>query len=237
MSDHLDKIKKLLRLSKSSNAHEAELALARAMELAMKHGIDLAELADDAEAGGIVHRWFPLKARLAREWKLALNIAANFFEVSPCVCRNRRQVLFVGREDAITVADYIVTFLVRESRRLCAAYAEEVKAARRKMTSGKRAAFISGFFTAIGAKLTEGRFDMMRENDRFAIVLRTEKEKRDGEMGRVIGKTKTLPIKKVKRSAATLAGWMAGETTNLQRPLDGAANADGALSQGTLTLT
>ena len=168
---------------------------------------------------------------------MALNIAARFFEVSPCVCRHRRQVLFVGREDAITVADYIVTFLVRECRRLCASYAIHQKAIRRKMTSGKRAAFISGFFAAVTQRLNAGRFDMMRENERYAIVLKSEAEKRDAELGRVMGKTKTMPIKKAKFSATTVAGWSAGQQTNLNRPLDGAARAGGSLSQGTLALT
>jgi hypothetical protein len=237
MSEHLDKIKKLLRLSKSSNSHEAELALARAMELALKHGVDLADLANDAEVGGVVHRWFPMKARLAREWKLALGIAANHFEVDPCIDRRRRQVVFVGREDAVTVADYIVTFLVRESRRLCASYAIGEKVARRKITTGKRAAFITGFFVAVGSRLRDGRFDLMREDERYAIVLKSEADKRAAEMARVMGKTKNVEIKAPKRSAATLAGWSAGQTTNLNRPLNGDARPGKSLGQGALALT
>ena len=235
MSDHLDKIKKLLRLSQSANAHEAELAMQRAMELALKHGVDLASLADDAEVGGIVHRFFPLKARLAREWKMALNIAAAHFEVSPCIDTRRRRVLFVGREDAITVADYIVTFLVRESRRLCAVFADEQRAMRRKMTGGKRAAFMTGFFLAVGQRLRERRFDLMREDERYAIVLKSEADKREEEMGRVFGKTKSIQLKAPPRSKATMAGWHAGQETNLNRPLSGAAPG-AAISQGMLAL-
>lgn len=52
MSDHLDKIKKLLRLSQSANAHEAELAMQRAMELALKHGVDLAPPRSKATMAG-----------------------------------------------------------------------------------------------------------------------------------------------------------------------------------------
>jgi len=44
-----DKIKKLLRLAKSDNEHEAMLALANAAKLAAKHGVDLADLAEGEE--------------------------------------------------------------------------------------------------------------------------------------------------------------------------------------------
>lgn len=230
MENHLDKIKKLLKLSKSSNAHEAELAMAKAMEMAARHEIDLSALGDDAEVSDIIHRWFPMKARLAREWKLALNIAAAHFHVSPCICRQRKQVVLIGRSDAIEVADYIITFLVRESRRQVASFGKEQTAMRRKMTSGKRAAFIAGFFTGISQRLLEGRFDLMREDSRYALVIRTEEAKRDAEMDKVIGKTKTITTKKPRRSAATLAGYLSGRQTSLARPLPGAAPQQGVLA-------
>lgn len=49
----LDRIKKLLRLSRSSNPHEAALALQRAMDLAQINGLRLASIDPDNEVAGI----------------------------------------------------------------------------------------------------------------------------------------------------------------------------------------
>jgi hypothetical protein len=228
--NHLDKIKKLLKLSRSATANEAEVALAKAMELAARHEIDLSTLGSDNEVGDIIHQFFPTKARLAREWMSALNIAQNYFSVSVCIMRSRQQVLFVGRQDAIDIADYIVSFLVREVRRQVKDFGELEKKMRRKMTGGKRAAFVAGFFTGIGQKLQEGRFDLMREDNRYALVLSTEDKRREEAMSGIVGKTKTVIQKKPRRSAATIAGYLSGRATNLARPLPGKAATQGQLA-------
>lgn len=228
---HLEKIRKLLRLSKSANVHEAELALKRAMELAARHAVDLSDLAADAEVGGIVHRWFPIKSRLAREWKMSFNIAAAHFQVHPCISYARRSVVFVGRADAIEVADFIVSFLVREVRRQVAAFSRTEK----RMTKGKRAGFITGFFHGIHSRLAEGSFDLMREDARYAIVLKSEADKRAAELSKVIGKTTSVALKSPRRSAATLAGFISGQETQINRPLAGRPGRE-SLNQGALLL-
>jgi hypothetical protein len=48
-SDLQEKLKKLLRLSSSPNQHEAQLALEKAQELAMKYGYSLKDLTDSTE--------------------------------------------------------------------------------------------------------------------------------------------------------------------------------------------
>src|SRR5690349_5362669 len=101
---HLDKIKKLLRLSQSPNPHEAEAALKKAMEMATRHAVDLEGLRNDPDFADIIHKWFPMKARISREWQSALVIAERYFHVKPCISRARRQVVLVGRPDAIEVA-------------------------------------------------------------------------------------------------------------------------------------
>ena len=46
----LEKIKKLLRLARSANQHEAQLALARALELARAHDVAVDSLNADEQA-------------------------------------------------------------------------------------------------------------------------------------------------------------------------------------------
>lgn len=64
-----NKIKKLLRLAKSDNEHEAMQAMANAAKLAARHSIDLADLADGEERppDHIIHQWFPCGLRHSRE--------------------------------------------------------------------------------------------------------------------------------------------------------------------------
>lgn len=227
---HLDKIKKLLRLSKSPNPNEAEAALAKAMELAMRHAVDIESLRDDSEFAEIMHRWFPMKARMSREWQKALNIAEEYFHVKPCISRSRRQVVLVGRADAIEVADYIISFLVRTCRACLKTFAAGELKARRRMTSGKRAGFITGFFWGVRDRLEKGVFDLMRENSELALVLKSEETKREAVLHALVGKTVTVQHKRVRRSAATFAGFVTGREVQINRPLAGPEASQGMLA-------
>lgn len=219
---HLERIRKLLRLSKSANSHEAALAMQRAMELAAKHAIDLSTLETDPEVSDIIHKWFKAPTRLSREWKAALSLAQAYFHVTVCVSRHKAQVVFVGRTDAVDVADYIVTFLVKESRRQCAVYAVAEKQARRRMTSGKRAAYIHGFFLGVGVQLKSGLMDLMRENSELAIVIASEESKRAAKMDDLVGERSSVAAaKRPKMSAAVVSGFTAGNKTHLNRGLTG----------------
>lgn len=55
----IDTIRKLLRLTESSNEHEAALAASRAAEIAAKYGIDIAQasMAEDRPVGADRDRW------------------------------------------------------------------------------------------------------------------------------------------------------------------------------------
>lgn len=235
---HLEKIKKLLRLSKSSNRHEAELAMQRAMELGLKHQVDVAALAhNDPELAHLESRFVKAPARLSREWRFALWIAGLHFQVSVCVYAHRKSVLVVGAPDAVDVAEYIMHFLVRECRRQCGIYLANEKAAKRRASSGKRAAYITGFFAGINSRLQEGAFDLMRQNPTWALVLSSDKARRDAELERLTGAMKTMrKLKPARRSGATVAGYISGRNTQAQRPLNGPANSR-ALEQGQLLLS
>lgn len=227
---HLDKIKKLLRLSKSPNPNEAEAALAKAMELAMRHAVDIECLRDDPDYTEIMHKWFPMKARLSREWQKALAIAEGYFHVKPCICRRSRMVVLVGRADAIEVADYVISFLVRTCRACLKTFTAGELKQRRRMTSGKRAGFITGFFWGVIDRLEKGVFDLMREDSELALVLKNEETRREAVLRGLVGETVKVQHKPVRRSAATFAGFVHGSKVEINRPLAGPETSQGMLA-------
>ena len=119
----IERIKKLLRLGRSPNQHEAELAMQRAFELAEKYRIEVESLDPDDREAAVVHEWFLAGARMSFLKKRALSIVQSFFHVD--VCTSLPRVVFVGRSTDITIAHYVWEFLVTAGTRCLRAYEAE----------------------------------------------------------------------------------------------------------------
>lgn len=144
----IEKIRALLRLAKSDNAHEANLAMQRAMEIASKHCIDLSELSPDDELNKLVGDHLDLPSRLAYEWKEALNTVHAFFNVHATVLIGveSRRAQIIGTKLDIEIASYVATYLVRTCRHCLSEFKTAETAKRRKITTNKIHGFIKGFF-------------------------------------------------------------------------------------------
>ena len=124
-TDIIEKIKKLLRLARSSNPHEAQLAMQRAMELAREHDIAVDSLNPDNQVKQktVSHQDTGAKARLSYDQRYALVICQRFFHVTPVTrqkiqrdgiyARLRNFITFVGTSSAIEIALYVFGFLVQ----------------------------------------------------------------------------------------------------------------------------
>jgi hypothetical protein len=218
--EQLAKIKKLLRLSESTNPHEAALAMRRAMDLANRHNLDLASLELDEEVAHIVHRWFPVGSRLTREHQLALGIVGSYFHVEPCLSRARGAVVFVGTEMDVMVAAYVFEFLCRQSRLCLRSWQVYEKFHGRRVTCNKTANFIAGFFYGISSQLHKQRETLFMEDRKFAIVLSDQQKKRESVLSDLIGEMKALPGRKPRRNrTAIMCGFLAGENTRINPAL------------------
>lgn len=110
----VDKIKKLLALSKSANEHEAILALQRAQELMEKHGIssidvelsDVNESAVTAGTSNNMPRWL---CRLAHVVADAFGV--QWFQSSRL---GENKVVFVGIDAYAEISSYAFTVLRRQ---------------------------------------------------------------------------------------------------------------------------
>lgn len=213
---HIDKIKKLLRLSESPNENEAKAALAKAMELAMQHAVDLDEIRRESDMSDMGHRWFPCGARISLEAQHAYGIARDFFQVATCVSRAKRQIVFIGREDAIEVANYVVGFLIGACRREARIWEKLERFHRRRVTSGKRAGFKTGFMIGVRVTLADAQEKAEVASDTLAIVLASESSKREDYLAGMFGKTVNIKRRAPRKSSAAIsAGYRVGRKTQI----------------------
>lgn len=227
----IEKIRSLLRLAKSDNAHEANLAMQRAMEIAAKHCIDLAAISPDDDLNKLISDHLDLPDRLSYEWKEALSTAHQYFNVHVTVLVGffDKRARIVGTQLDIELASYVVTFLVRACRQCLAKFkAEEIKR-RRKITTDKTRNFIKGFFWGIRATLRSQQEATSEQHTGYQLMLdngRTARENAAKAFSSASGMgpatTITMPESRENRRASW-SGFLNGQKTQIQPGLRGTA--------------
>lgn len=220
----IEKIRALLRLAKSDNPNEAALAMQKALEIALKHRIDLTDISPDDDINRLIGDHLPTPSRLAREYKEALNIAHAWFNVNITVMMGASKALVVGTKLDIELASYVVTFLVRSCRDSLSKWKQEEKIRRRKTTGAKAQNFIQGFFWGVAARLREQRETMCAQNEGLAIVLSNGREAREeaakGFRGK--GRVTTVELARPRMDRrASLSGFLHGNKTDINPGLRG----------------
>jgi hypothetical protein len=211
----VEKIKKLLRLSRSANQHEAELALARALALAREHDVAVDTLNPDEQAKekAITHGDSEARQRLSYDKEYALRIVKAFFRVTP-VIRDRIEsdgrggycyvkfATFVGVASDIEVALYVYNFLVHHF-----AYCWRKNRGRLR----NRHAYVDGMFIGIYTQLQKGQPEWVSRA--HSLALRTHED----YIAAVIGKTEKHDGREPDSSSATarFRGFVQGQQTNI----------------------
>lgn len=144
MNPIIDKIRKLLRLGRDSAASPAEAAsaMAKALQLAAEHGIDLGKLpADDGKGGGMTHQTENSTKGMAQHQ--ASRLVKRHFGVQTLFDSTglKPVVHFIGLEENCHLARYCYVFLVRSMNTAWR------KRANRRLRD--REAFIRGYAVAI----------------------------------------------------------------------------------------
>jgi hypothetical protein len=226
----IEKIKALLRLARSSNRHEAELALQRAFQLAEKHKIDVTTLDPDANAEDVTHEVFGFGWRLAFLNGVMLNLCVRFFHVE--VCLKKPEVMFVGKPTDITIAWYVYGFLCQQCRKWLKQFEAEEKRARRKMSEAKRKNFISGFSYGIANQLREVKEALQIDDSKTALIL-AEREDRKRHLAETVPNTADIKLNEPRRQrGAMMEGYMRGKETRINKPLTGTAGPALTLTAG-----
>jgi hypothetical protein len=134
----IEKVRKLLALSSSSNQHEAALAAAHAQRLLAEHNLSLSELEVREEGAGEAELQV---ARSVPKWLSALfACVANGFDCFPIVTStaNCSRLRFIGVGEDPAVACCTLQFLIQELRRLASAYLRGNEAAQGRLSSADR---------------------------------------------------------------------------------------------------
>lgn len=143
MNPALEKIRKLLRLSRDAKAtaNEAAVALAKAMQLAAENGIDLDKVSTDDADASVTHRTTSAVFGVAE--RNASSLIKRHFNVDALFSKRggKAVVHFIGYPETCDLAIYVFVYLVR-----CARNAWKTRPNKRLRN---RESFIYGFFLAI----------------------------------------------------------------------------------------
>lgn len=122
----IDRITKLLALSKSSNVHEAATAAARAAELMLQYKLDAADLeiaAGEREAPEAVTEETlegDAGRRKATSWRGALaHVLGEAFNAKSYSVWGSNKIQIIGRPSDIQTVRYLFAYLGNEIERLC----------------------------------------------------------------------------------------------------------------------
>lgn len=211
----IDKIKKLLRLARSSNQHEAQLAMQRALALAREHDIAVDSLNPDEQAKEktITHRDSAEVQRMSYDKEYAVRIIQAFFHVSPVFnCRLVRPldgypyvarfVTFVGTAADAEIALYVYGFLVQHF-----AYCWRKHRGRLR----NRHAFVDGMFLGLFYKLAENQPPHHAKGNELVLAGHRS------YIEAIVGKTEKSEFKEPDgdAKAAKYAGYIQGQNTNI----------------------
>lgn len=201
----LDKIRKLLRLAKSANQHEAALAMMRAQELAAKHRVALDSINPDDTDHWVTHQSSCPWTRLPPEARYAALIVQRFFRLKYFICHRiaKQRIVFVGLRHDVEIGFYIYNFLVAHFRR------SWNKRTNRRLR--KRHDFILGMCNGIWQKLFESESSSDPAKD--TAIMATFSEYIDVHFGQLT-QSKRKPAPRISAAART-AGYRAGLNTNI----------------------
>lgn len=209
----LDRLQKLLRLARSSNPHEAALAMQRAMELAAEHRIALDQVDPDRESPRFTHRQHEDHfVRLPHEHQFAAAICKAFFDVRCIVqqvCRpgrggylQRREVItIVGTKSAVEIAHYVLGFLVHHFRFCWRKHRGRCR---------NRYAYMHGMFVGLYGKLAE-RHTAPATGHEAALVVSM-----DHYLAEHFGDLTKHGFTKPTATAAHMAGYLQGRQTEIR---------------------
>lgn len=134
----IEKVRKLLALSSSSNQHEAALAAAHAQRLLAEHNLSMSELEVREKGAGEVALEV---AKTVPKWLSSLFASvANGFDCFPIVTTTAScsRLRFIGVGEDPAVACCTLQFLMQELRRLATVYLRSSEAAQGRLSAADR---------------------------------------------------------------------------------------------------
>lgn len=235
----IEKLRKLLRLAtdKAATQGEAEAAMQKAQELALRYKVELAGL-EHAERPAEEYTEDRQQRRKTFQAKYVEWIVRKHFNVS-MVYGAGGQLFVIGKRTDIEFAKWVTEFLEGEFPRLWQSYQRETRC-----NQGARVNYFYGVYTGLDAKLTENKqrvegeaiIEAEMNGDRriaanYQLAVVSDQKALAAAMKRFHPNLKfsgrsTINIR---HESAIAAGQRAGRNININRPLGGGAGAAGRL--------
>lgn len=231
----IDKLRKMLSLSKDATGAEAETALLMATKLATKYEIDISAIQPitPEKKEEMVKEKTVVGKRLPVCHKWVAWLLNEHFKVRIIYGGNRyfgRTVYFLGRKSDVEFAKYVNDFLVEHIMRSWRYYQKA-----NNIPTSHRFSFIDGFYDGLNNKIKtskknqedesfQGMESSSRESaeNRYQLALISEKEERDAFVKKSFVSLRAAKSYQHGRydSNASSAGYAAGAATNIARPLN-----------------
>lgn len=232
----LNKLKKLLNLSKSANEHEADLALQKATALATEAGIDLAIVSAKADSEQekleMVQESIKTGQRLPSLQKYASWLLNKHFNVTVIYSGGRyfgRSVNILGDKKDVEFAKFVNEFVQEEMQRRWDYYKKS-----HGLSVTMKDTFMYNLWRGLDSKLAEAK--AAAEQTRFAAMPETERNDVKVRYGIVISDkkaavqqfvTKTYPrlsntkvsVRNFSNSTVATDGYSVGRSMNINRPI------------------
>lgn len=222
MSEHIEKIKKLLRLSKDKAATPAEAALAlkRALDLINRHNLDIDSLNLDEESEKLVYEYISVGRRISFIKRRVNGILLNYFHVR--TIWSYGQLAVVGFEHDVTIAGYVFHFLVRACTSALSQFVANERLARRKITDKKKKSFVQGWMYGVASNLRKDDQGGNLEDQKAAIIIANREKQVASYFDQVFPKTRSVKIAHEKPiKSALYRGYLEGQITSITTPLKG----------------
>lgn len=232
----LNKLKKLLNLSKSANEHEADLALQKATALATEAGIDLAivQARQDTEAEKLemVQESIKTGQRLPSLQKYASWLLNKHFNVQVIYSGGRyfgRSVNILGDKKDVEFAKFVNEFVQEEMQRRWDYYKKS-----NGLSVKLKDTFMYNLWRGLDGKLAEAK--KATEDARFNAMAETERGNVKAQYGLVVSNKAAAVQSFVKRTYSRLSnvktrinvqnnstiaadGYSVGRSININRPI------------------
>ena len=216
----LDKVKKLLALSKSPSEAEAAAALAKASILLAKYGLSMAEVQQEED----IQEAVLMEKRRLRAWESALVAVvcqATFTEALHYRTQSLGRILLIGREVNIITAKELFSYFHRLSLILGRTHSAQIAHVE---------SFRQGLVQRIGERLAEqsqkdhgvGK-DFVFAEDEKALILRagaTAKVENHEFIKQKYGKTTTRKTGRRVEAESYYRGRAVGDTVNLDKQIE-----------------
>ena len=230
----LEKLKKLLTLSRGATGAEAETALGMATKLATKYEIDIATISLDSapKKEEMIKDTIEVGNRMSVAQKWISWLIVSHFKVTVIYGGGRwsgRKIHFLGRKSDVEFATYVQDFLREHMLRSWQYYQKA-----NNIETRYRGSYFDGFYRGLDTKLKAAKKSQEGESfegiaveqratvkDRYALALVNDAEERKAFVNQTFGKLSNSYQRTYihHNHTANGAGFSAGQATNIARPL------------------